>query len=518
MKLINLISRTLACMLALGQGACAQQGFVPRPTVPTPGAWYRIVVEGDQAERSRRELRLEWGSERLSPLWLPPDAKHPGRMVSEPIHRGMLDTHTIRLPPVWLGSVRVEPVASDAAEVARLRIDNVRRSVRVPLEGVDADMTACVILAREPRLAPTIVLIHPPGPVVPQLAAGDLVRVARELDAGDSPVNANIVILEDHLNLARSTPPVHWMHHHWIDSPVNGNWRTALLEKLLPRLRAHGEGVLDPCRTVIVGHGPGAWAAWWLFRDREIFIGKDCEGEPMPPSPSPELPSWAAPACMFDACILVNPEPFGFSIVELPPVEDGKGEAAMVGSLEMLLAPGGGPEDQKFRERVRQWIRAEDALIARQSNPRPGLSFVSFERALSTKPVPERIMNRDSGEFDPEVLARWSTHLSWPIAIGQAIQHPWAAGGPPDTTRAESSYWCRRLLVVQTVDHGMENSAGGVSGWEKPAEPSQWGLGQAETSTDGLVSLIRSVVQRYAVGAPNTDRPRSEGCGCLFGS
>jgi len=494
---------TMLAMCSLGPVGCTQQRPAPQPRASLPGLWYRVVLEGREARGLGRYLRLAWGNEILEPTWLPVDPTTPGQTVSAPIHRSMLDANAIRLPPAFLGSVRVEAVAADSEPVARLRIVNLKRSIRVPFEGAEADMTACVILAREPKHAPTILLIHPPGPVVPMLAAGELVKVASELGAGEDPADANIVILEDHMNLVLSTPPVRWMHHHWIDSPVNGAWRTGLIEKLLPEVQKLGEGVLDPARTVIVGCGPGAWAAWWLFRDFEATAVHTPEGEADRPAPEPE---WQAAAKRFDACILVDPEPFGFSIIELPALEGSKDDAAVVGGLDRLLRTDGAAEGDPFRDRLRAWLRAEDDRIKRGANPRPGLNLHSFERALSTQPMPEPIMDRSTGEFRPEVLERWRVRLAWPAVSGSS-HSPWAVGPDVDTPRLEPAARCSRLWVVDPAGHGMQNRPGNVARWIQPDPLASWGLGEAEAQTSGLVSLIRTVLKSYRVAADHGDRP-----------
>jgi hypothetical protein len=470
--------------------ACRAPAAAQQATNAATSQWYRVTVESDRPIRVA-PLRV---SDPVSGLerqvaWTKPAQRDEHRWTSHAIFAEELPPSSIRLKlgPDFRGTMKIS--SAEPSEGAQPSYTIVRtKPVRVPHEKSANRPTAAIVLARDPGNAPTIVLIHPPGPVLPKLAAGELERLAAELRQRDPSLDATVVVLEDHLNLPTAKPPVRWMHQHWLDSPVNGAWRNALINDLLPSIQAVAPGILNPDRTLIAGHGPGSWAAWWLFRDLEW----------------PDGNADSAKANRFRACALVEPEPFDDEHVTVE--EDGnRPKPAVAGSLGRLLPGAGGPESQAFADALRRQIRAEDELIAAGKNPRQGMSVNSFERALSTGPEIGRFMDRSTGAFDELAVRRWSGQLRDPWSVEVPKADPRAAGirdGRPTGAAA-------RLFVLHSLPMELAPSGGdGRMVVERDGE--RWSFDERNDSVEQLAHFVESVLRRCLVeeGAGNGHEPR----------
>ena len=281
----------------------------------------------------------------------------------------------IRLP---LGRVRPEPPTPEHANLVMVE----RPSTLLPrISSTPTTQRAWVILPHRyhditapRRFWPTIYVVPDHGEAA--LTAERIATLLAREDAMEIVPQAIWVVLD----------PIGPMgHHYFIDSPINGPRRRALVEELIPWLEVRFRTVAQPDARLLLGEGAGARAALGLLADHPDLFGR----------------AWA-----------LSPEAITFSqlgALDLYGAEnafDGPGETMRPAVRSPL-----GPE----RDLIHASIR-DEALLTHVISPggRSGRTWDAWRAAFGRPSARASAANwpfeLESGSVDPVVVEGWSVH------------------------------------------------------------------------------------------------------------
>ena len=259
-------------------------------------------------------------------------------------------------------------------------VNIVRTSERLPAVRGDAGtQSAWVVLPRgyhdldhERRFWPTIYLIPDSEPA--ERMAGELAQLIGRREVRKLIPQAIWVVLD---------PIGPFGHHYFIDSPVNGQRRRALVDDLIPWLDVRFRTIPEPRARMVFGEGAGARAALGLLAEEPDTFGK----------------AWA-----------ISPDVLGFEHL---------GSLDLYRMQDAFLNDDGRPRPAvrtplgSERDRIHATVRDEVLVTNTLSNDghsggRWDALRATFGQPRPESPFPPWPFDLETGRIDPLVAADWS--------------------------------------------------------------------------------------------------------------